>query len=183
MQHGFMFGPLGSMHLENTGRTEVRRDTFASSPATEGLPTRLDCFRFYLASEVVSLCIDGLKLISRSRSTQKTARREKREKNYNRTRPTEANPRIPNRSGLPFLPARHSCKRRISSRSETTKQAPGLPHRPYSAMAALGEDLLGTVNKLQDLVFNTIGNDSLDLPQIVRITRARSWPCEPSSLI
>ncbi|KAK4154023.1 hypothetical protein C8A00DRAFT_43143 [Chaetomidium leptoderma] len=34
-------------------------------------------------------------------------------------------------------------------------------------MAALGDDLLGTVNKLQDLVFNTIGNDSLDLPQIV----------------
>ncbi|KAL4802639.1 Dynamin central region-domain-containing protein [Aspergillus unguis] len=34
-------------------------------------------------------------------------------------------------------------------------------------MAALGEDLLVTVNKLQDLVFNTIGNDSLDLPQIV----------------
>ena len=35
-------------------------------------------------------------------------------------------------------------------------------------MATLGDDLLGTVNKLQDLVFNTIGNDSLDLPQIVR---------------
>jgi len=35
-------------------------------------------------------------------------------------------------------------------------------------MAALGDELLGTVNKLQDLVFNTIGNDSLDLPQIVR---------------
>jgi len=34
-------------------------------------------------------------------------------------------------------------------------------------MAALGEDLLNIVNKLQDLVFNTIGNDSLDLPQIV----------------
>ena len=34
-------------------------------------------------------------------------------------------------------------------------------------MAALGEELLSTVNKLQDLVFNTIGNDSLDLPQIV----------------
>ncbi|KEY71621.1 hypothetical protein S7711_08089 [Stachybotrys chartarum IBT 7711] len=34
-------------------------------------------------------------------------------------------------------------------------------------MAALGEDLLATVNKLQDLVFNTIGSDSLDLPQIV----------------
>ncbi|TGZ80102.1 hypothetical protein EX30DRAFT_320750 [Ascodesmis nigricans] len=35
-------------------------------------------------------------------------------------------------------------------------------------MASLGEDLLGTVNKLQDLVFNTIGSDSgLDLPQIV----------------
>lgn len=35
-------------------------------------------------------------------------------------------------------------------------------------MAALGEDLLNIVNQLQDLVFNTIGNDSLDLPQIVR---------------
>ena len=34
-------------------------------------------------------------------------------------------------------------------------------------MATLGDDLLTTVNKLQDLVFNTIGNDSLDLPQIV----------------
>ncbi|KAI9669051.1 MAG: Dynamin- GTPase protein [Alyxoria varia] len=34
-------------------------------------------------------------------------------------------------------------------------------------MASLGEDLLQIVNKLQDLVFNTIGNDSLDLPQIV----------------
>ena len=36
-------------------------------------------------------------------------------------------------------------------------------------MASLGDDLLGIVNKLQDLVFNTIGNDSLDLPQIVRL--------------
>lgn len=35
-------------------------------------------------------------------------------------------------------------------------------------MASLGDDLLKVVNKLQDLVFNTIGNDSLDLPQIVR---------------
>ncbi|KAH8883978.1 hypothetical protein GQ53DRAFT_771273 [Thozetella sp. PMI_491] len=34
-------------------------------------------------------------------------------------------------------------------------------------MAALGDDLLRTVNALQDLVFNTIGTDSLDLPQIV----------------
>lgn len=41
-------------------------------------------------------------------------------------------------------------------------------------MAALGDDLLSTVNKLQDLVFNTIGNDSLDLPQIVRLTRTLS---------
>lgn len=39
-------------------------------------------------------------------------------------------------------------------------------------MAALGEDLLGIVNKLQDLVFNTIGNDSLDLPQIVILPRS-----------
>lgn len=37
----------------------------------------------------------------------------------------------------------------------------------FSTMASLGEDLLVIVNKLQDLVFNTIGNDSLDLPQIV----------------
>lgn len=36
-------------------------------------------------------------------------------------------------------------------------------------MTSLGEDLLVTVNKLQDLVFNTIGNDSLDLPQIVSL--------------
>jgi hypothetical protein len=48
---------------------------------------------------------------------------------------------------------------------------------PYSPlhvnnMASLGEDLLGIVNKLQDLVFNTIGNDSLDLPQIVWIPAA-----------
>ncbi|KAF7566933.1 hypothetical protein PtrM4_135240 [Pyrenophora tritici-repentis] len=35
-------------------------------------------------------------------------------------------------------------------------------------MASLGEELLNIVNRLQDLVFNTIGNDSLDLPQIVR---------------
>jgi dynamin 1-like protein len=39
-----------------------------------------------------------------------------------------------------------------------------------SAMASLGEELLNIVNRLQDLVFNTIGNDSLDLPQIVRVT-------------
>ncbi|KAF2874766.1 Dynamin central region-domain-containing protein [Massariosphaeria phaeospora] len=34
-------------------------------------------------------------------------------------------------------------------------------------MSSLGEELLNIVNRLQDLVFNTIGNDSLDLPQIV----------------
>lgn len=43
-------------------------------------------------------------------------------------------------------------------------------------MAALGEDLLGIVNKLQDLVFNTIGSDSLDLPQIVCSLLCSSWP-------
>jgi dynamin 1-like protein len=36
-------------------------------------------------------------------------------------------------------------------------------------MASLGDDLLGIVNKLQDLVFNTIGSDSLDLPQIASL--------------
>lgn len=44
-------------------------------------------------------------------------------------------------------------------------------------MAALGEDLLSTVNKLQDLVFNTIGSDSLDLPQIVRCSAAAVQGC------
>lgn len=39
---------------------------------------------------------------------------------------------------------------------------------------SLGEDLLKIVNKLQDLVFNTIGNDSLDLPQIVSLPRPPS---------
>ena len=39
-------------------------------------------------------------------------------------------------------------------------------------MASLGEELLNVVNRLQDLVFNTIGNDSLDLPQIVRLPLA-----------
>jgi dynamin 1-like protein len=38
-------------------------------------------------------------------------------------------------------------------------------------MASLGEELLNIVNRLQDLVFNTIGNDSLDLPQIVRASQ------------
>lgn len=45
-------------------------------------------------------------------------------------------------------------------------------------MASLGDDLLVTVNKLQDLVFNTIGNDSLDLPQIVSRAvrfREKAW--------
>lgn len=36
-------------------------------------------------------------------------------------------------------------------------------------MTALGDDLLRIVNQLQDLVFNTIGTDSLDLPQIVSL--------------
>ncbi len=44
-------------------------------------------------------------------------------------------------------------------------------------MASLGDDLLKVVNKLQDLVFNTIGNDSLDLPQIV------SLPCNAALLL
>lgn len=42
-------------------------------------------------------------------------------------------------------------------------------------MTSLGEDLLGIVNKLQDLVFNTIGNDSLDLPQIVCLTLTATY--------
>ena len=47
-------------------------------------------------------------------------------------------------------------------------------------MATLGDDLLKVVNKLQDLVFNTIGNDSLDLPQIVSL--ATLFKCAPSVL-
>ena len=49
-------------------------------------------------------------------------------------------------------------------------------------MAALGEDLLSTVNKLQDLVFNTIGSDSLDLPQIVCFTFGPIGPAVPEFL-
>ena len=48
-------------------------------------------------------------------------------------------------------------------------------------MASLGEDLLGVVNKLQDLVFNTIGNDSLDLPQIVSLL-SLEIPCIPLTI-
>ena len=50
-------------------------------------------------------------------------------------------------------------------------------------MAALGEDLLVTVNKLQDLVFNTIGNDSLDLPQIVSESYTNTSSLTPRTLI
>jgi hypothetical protein len=49
-------------------------------------------------------------------------------------------------------------------------------------MAALGEDLLTTVNKLQDLVFNTIGSDSLDLPQIVCLFFFFARPIDRSGL-
>ncbi len=49
-------------------------------------------------------------------------------------------------------------------------------------MASLGEDLLGVVNKLQDLVFNTIGSDSLDLPQIVRLAFLRKIKSADPSL-
>jgi hypothetical protein len=52
---------------------------------------------------------------------------------------------------------------------------------PRSTMATLGDDLLGTVNRLQDLVFNTIGNDSLDLPQIVRDS-ANEFPAHANPL-
>lgn len=51
-------------------------------------------------------------------------------------------------------------------------QSSSLVPAPYTSMASLGENLLGVVNKLQDLVFNTIGNDSLDLPQIVWLLEA-----------
>lgn len=50
-------------------------------------------------------------------------------------------------------------------------------------MTSLGEDLLVTVNKLQDLVFNTIGNDSLDLPQIVSCLQMIMFPREPVSIL
>jgi hypothetical protein len=49
-------------------------------------------------------------------------------------------------------------------------------------MASLSEDLLITVNKLQDLVFNTIGNDSLDLPQIVSSYARHANVCQHYSI-
>jgi hypothetical protein len=50
-------------------------------------------------------------------------------------------------------------------------------------MTSLGEDLLVTVNKLQDLVFNTIGNDSLDLPQIVSLLANRALGVQEAVVI
>lgn len=75
--------------------------------------------------------------------------------------------------GDPLVPRSSRRRPRPRPRRRTTRsQAPGPIPSPFrckpAAMATLGDDLLGTVNKLQDLVFNTIGNDSLDLPQIVR---------------
>ena len=58
----------------------------------------------------------------------------------------------------------------LRSQAETVRSSATQTHS--SVMASLGEELLNIVNRLQDLVFNTIGNDSLDLPQIVRV------PCE-----
>ena len=46
-------------------------------------------------------------------------------------------------------------------------------------MASL-EDLIPLVNKLQDLVFNTIGSDTLDLPQVVVVG---SQSCGKSSVL
>lgn len=46
-------------------------------------------------------------------------------------------------------------------------------------MASL-EDLIPIVNKLQDLVFNTIGTDTLDLPQVVVVG---SQSCGKSSVL
>lgn len=46
-------------------------------------------------------------------------------------------------------------------------------------MSAL-EDLIPVVNKLQDLVFNTIGSDTLDLPQVVVVG---SQSCGKSSVL
>ena len=43
-------------------------------------------------------------------------------------------------------------------------------------MTTFGDELLGVVNKLQDLVYNSIGlSDGLDLPQIV-CSEAGTWP-------
>lgn len=64
--------------------------------------------------------------------------------------------------------------RRRTTRPQATDRIPSPFRCKSAAMATLGDDLLGTVNKLQDLVFNTIGNDSLDLPQIVRGHAPRS---------
>lgn len=49
----------------------------------------------------------------------------------------------------------------------------------FSIMASL-ENLIPVVNKLQDLVFNTIGSDTLDLPQVVVVG---SQSCGKSSVL
>lgn len=55
----------------------------------------------------------------------------------------------------------------------TATLAPTTPPNPEGkALAAappagMMDELIPLVNRLQDLVFNTIGNDTLDLPQVV----------------
>lgn len=83
----------------------------------------------------------------------------------------------------PGLQEQESLRKLLTGSASGKRPSPSRPpnkhsgHRTFCSptppnMAALGEDLLGVVNKLQDLVFNTIGNDSLDLPQIVRLFTA-----------
>jgi hypothetical protein len=62
--------------------------------------------------------------------------------------------------------SRSSCCWSVESQAKPSRSP--RRHITTSTMASLGEELLNIVNRLQDLVFNTIGNDSLDLPQIVR---------------
>lgn len=47
-------------------------------------------------------------------------------------------------------------------------------------MSSTFEDLIPVVNKLQDLVFNTIGSDTIDLPQVIVVG---SQSCGKSSVL
>lgn len=74
----------------------------------------------------------------------------------------------------------HPCRYLPLPECASVSSGVGLSSLPFT-MASLGEDLLATVNKLQDLVFNTIGNDSLDLPQIVSASQQYA-PCRRQCL-
>lgn len=81
---------------------------------------------------------------------------------------------------MPVLAGRSAVA--VATRGTNLDKQEGLFHSSVVSthnMASL-EDLIPVVNKLQDLVFNTIGSDTLDLPQVVVVG---SQSCGKSSVL